>query len=61
VVAVLRDLAGAGLLPDRLKKKMQMLARGQKMVGYASRPERASALRKLQGNLALGRIALLGR
>lgn len=61
VVAVLRDLAGAGLLPDRLKKKMQVLSRGQHMAGYASRPERASALRKLQGNLALARIALLGR
>jgi hypothetical protein len=61
VVATLRDLAAAGLLPDRLKRKMQMLARGQHMAGYASRPERASPLRKLQGNLALARIALLGR
>jgi hypothetical protein len=61
VVATLRDLAAAELLPDGLKKKMQMLARGQRMVGYAPRPERASALRKLRGNLALSRIALLGR
>jgi hypothetical protein len=61
VVATLRDLAGAGLLPDKLKRKMQMLSRGQRMAGYAPRPERASPLRKLQGNLALGRIALLGR
>jgi hypothetical protein len=61
VVATLRDLAAAGLLPDRLKKKMQMLARGQQMTGYAPRPERASVLQKVQGNLALARIALLGR
>ena len=41
--------------------KMQMLARGQPMIGYAPGPERASPLRKLQGNLALARIALFGR
>jgi hypothetical protein len=61
VVATLRDLAADGLLPEPLKKKMQMLARGQQMPGHTVRPERASALHKLRGNLALARIALLGR
>jgi hypothetical protein len=61
VIATLRDLAGAGLLPAPLKKKMQMLSRGQRMPGHAPRPERASQVEKLRGNLALARIALLGR
>lgn len=61
VIATLRDLAGAGLLPDSLKKKMQRLARGQTMPGHAPRPGRATPLEKLRGNLALARIALLGR
>lgn len=61
VIATLRDLAAAGLLPDALKKKMQMLARGQHMAGHTPRPGRATKLEKLRGNLALARIALLGR
>ncbi|HVZ33906.1 MAG TPA: hypothetical protein VG963_15875 [Polyangiaceae bacterium] len=61
VIATLRDLAAAGLLPEPLKKKMQMLARGHRMPGHEPRPGRASALHKLRGNLALARIALLGR
>jgi hypothetical protein len=61
VIATLRDLAGAGLLPAPLKKKMQTLSRGQRMPGHAPRPERASRVEKLRGNLALARIALLGR
>jgi hypothetical protein len=61
VIATLRDLAGAGLLPEPLKKKMQMLARGQRMPGHAPRAGRATQLEKLRGNLALARIALLGR
>ncbi|MDB4974978.1 MAG: hypothetical protein JWN48_3319 [Myxococcaceae bacterium] len=61
VVATLRDLAAAGLLPEPLKKKMQLLARGQHMPGHTARPGRASPLHKLRGNLALARIALLGR
>lgn len=61
VVSTLRDLAAAGLLPEPLKKKMQMLARGHQMPGHTRRPEAASALHKLRGNLALARIALLGR
>ncbi len=61
VIATLRDLAGAGLLPAPLKKKMQMLARGQRMPGHSARPGRASQVEKLRGNLALARIALLGR
>jgi hypothetical protein len=61
VVATLRDLAAAGLLPAALKKKMQLRARGQLMQGLSLRPGRTSALGKLRGNLALGRIALLGR
>jgi hypothetical protein len=61
IVATLRDLAAAGLLPDALKKKMQMLARGEHMAGHVPRPGRASKLEKLRGNLALARIALLGR
>jgi hypothetical protein len=48
-------------LPDPLKKKMQMLARGHSMAGHTPRPGRASKLDKLRGNLALARIALLGR
>ncbi len=61
VVATLRDLAAAGLLPDALKKKMQMHTRGQQMAGHTKRPGRASPQQKLRGNLALARIALLGR
>jgi hypothetical protein len=61
VIATLRDLAGAGLLPAPLKKKMQTLSRGRRMPGHAPRPERASRVEKLRGNLALARIALLGR
>jgi hypothetical protein len=61
VIATLRDLAADGLLSAPLKAKMQMLARGHRMAGYADRPERASALHKLRGNLSLARIALLGR
>jgi hypothetical protein len=61
IIATLRDLAGAGLLPAALKKKMQMLARGESMAGHAARPGRASKREKLRGNLALARIALLGR
>jgi hypothetical protein len=61
VVATLRDLAAAGHLPDSLKKKMQRLARGQTMPGHSPRPGRATRLEKLRGNLALARIALLGR
>jgi hypothetical protein len=61
VIATLRDLAAAGLLPDRLKQKMQLLARGRQMPGYVQRPERAAPVTKLRGNLALARIALLGR
>jgi hypothetical protein len=61
VVATMRDLAAAGLLPPALKKKMQLRARGQLMEGLTLRPERTSAAHKLRGNLALGRIALLGR
>jgi hypothetical protein len=60
VIATLRDLAAAGLLPPPLKKKMQMLARGQQMPGHLLRPDRASAIAKLRGNLALARIALTG-
>lgn len=61
VIATLRDLAAAGLLPAPLKAKMQMLARGHRMEGYVDRPERARAIDKLRGNLALARIALMGR
>jgi hypothetical protein len=61
VVATLRDLAAAGLLPEALKKKMQTRARGQLMPGLSLRPDRATAGTKLRGNLALARIALLGR
>lgn len=61
IIATLRDLAGAGLLPEPLKKKMQMIARGQSMIGHEPRPGRATKLEKLRGNLALARIALLGR
>lgn len=61
VVATLRDLAAAGLLPEALKKKMQMRARGELMAGHSPRPGRASLLDKARGNLALARIALLGR
>jgi hypothetical protein len=61
VIATLRDLAAAGHLPDVLKKKMQMLARGTRMPGHERRAGRASRLEKLRGNLALARIALTGR
>jgi hypothetical protein len=61
VVSTLRDLAAVGLLPEPLKKKMQLLARGGHMPGHSARPGRASPLHKLRGNLALARIALLGR
>jgi hypothetical protein len=61
VIATLRDLAAAGLLSEPLKKKMQLLARGGQIPGHSSRPNRASKLLKLRGNLALARIALLGR
>jgi hypothetical protein len=61
VIATLRDLAAAGHLSEPLKKKMHMLARGKVMPGHQKRAGRASALHKLRGNLALGRIALLGR
>jgi hypothetical protein len=61
VIATLRDLAAAGLLPEALKKKMQMRARGHLMPGLSLRPDRPSAAQKLKGQLALGRIALLGR
>lgn len=61
VVATIRELAAEGLLPDALKKKMQLRARGQLMPGLSLRPDRPSAARKLRGNLALGRIALFGR
>jgi hypothetical protein len=61
VVATLRDLAALDLLPDPLKKKLQLLARGQHMPGHTARPGRASPLQKLRGNLALARIAVLGR
>jgi hypothetical protein len=61
VVSTLRDLAAEGHLPEPLKKKMQMLARGQQMPGHSVRPNRASPLQKLRGNLALARVALLGR
>lgn len=61
VIATMRDLAAAGHLPDALKQKMQLHARGQLMQGLTLRPERTSAIDKLRGNLALGRIALFGR
>jgi hypothetical protein len=61
VVATLRDLAAAGLLPEALKQKMQMRARGKLMPGLSLRADRATALQKLRGNLALARVALVGR
>jgi hypothetical protein len=61
VVATLRDLAAAGLLPEPIKQKMQMLVRGKRMPGHATRPGQPSKLERLRGNLALARIALLGR
>jgi hypothetical protein len=61
VIATLRDLAAAGLLSEPLKKKMQMRARGQQLAGHTPRPSRSSTLHKLRGNLALARIALVGR
>ena len=61
VIATLRDLAAAGHLPEPLKKKMQLRARGQVLPGHELRAERASKIDKLRGNLALARIALLGR
>jgi hypothetical protein len=61
VIATLRDLAAAGHLPDVLKKKMQQRARGGVLPGNSLRPERATLAQKLRGNLALARIALLGR
>lgn len=61
MVATLRDLAAAGLLPDELKEKMKRRARGQRLPGNTSRPGRPNVLTKLRGNLALARVALLGR
>ena len=61
VVATLRDLAAVGLLPEPLKAKMKSRARGKLMPGMSLRPERAGAMHKLRGNLALARVALLGR
>lgn len=61
VVATLRDLAAVGLLPEPLKEKMKLRARGVPMAGHSPRAGRASSLQKLRGNLALARIALLGR
>lgn len=61
VVATLRDLAAAGLLPEALKEKMKMRARGKLMPGLSLRPDRATTTQKVRGNLALARVALLGR
>jgi hypothetical protein len=61
VVSTLRELAADGLLPEPLRRKMQMLARGKQMPGHSVRPDRASPLRKLRGDPALARIAMLGR
>lgn len=61
VIATLRELAGQGLLSEPLKQKMRERARGKLLPGHRPRADRASAVEKLRGNLALARIALLGR
>lgn len=61
VMATMRDLAAAGYLPESVKKKIQMVTRGQPMPGHVATPHRSSFAQKLRGNLALGRIALLGK
>jgi hypothetical protein len=61
VIATLRDLAAVGYLPEPLKQKMRRRARGEVLEGNTLREGRASLSQKLRGNLALARIALLGR
>jgi hypothetical protein len=61
VISALTELAAAGHLPPALKRKMQLRARGQRMPGLSARPDRPSAATKLKGQLALARVALLGK
>jgi len=62
VLSLLMELAADGHLDPVLKGKIKRIARGQPLAGHVKlRPGSGGMLRKLQGNLAMARIALFGR
>lgn len=61
VMATMRELAALGALPESVKKKIQMVTRGKPLPGHEANPHVPSPMGKLRGNLALARIALIGR
>ena len=62
VISLLMELAADGHLDPRLKRKVQRIALGKPLAGHGKiRPDGGGAWRKLQGNLAMARIALFGR
>ena len=61
VMQLFQLLAADGNLDPAIKKKVQKVARGEPLPGHFKRPNRLSMTDKIRGNLALARIALLGR
>ena len=60
VKALFFEMAGAGLLSDTMRKKIQKQARGGLLPGHRRLRPEASRLNQLRDGLAMVRIALLG-